>query len=1272
PIDPDLVGQLAAQCRRMVVVEERRGFMEEQISEIVTRARQSGQASGDVELWGKEFPGDLAGLPATRGLHPSILIERLVPLVKLVDGSSTAASLDREIETLDTVSKADVGKFPVRLPTFCPGCPHRDSSILCLEIKNSFMDGRYMQRVHNSGPVDLLFHGDIGCYTMLMFPPNNNLMHDLSGMGLGGATGSGTDPFLDNKEVVFMGDSTFFHSGALAISQAVKLGQDITFIILDNSTTAMTGHQTTPELDFDVLGSPTATQDIEDIVRGIVSTTDVPIICVDPEKRLEYRRLLEQTFLADGVKVIIADKECAITRIRRKRRAEQVVRRRLGYLPRWEHMNINQEICRFCLACAELAGCPGLKHTQTDYGRKMNTDITWCVNDGACQRIGVCSSFERVTIKRKRPPRSRVPELGLDDIPEPVKRPAEDLWRCCLAGVGGMGIGTVTSIMVRAGHNEGYDVLFIDKKGLAIRNGSIVSQVVYNISKKPVTAIIPYGKADLLLGVDILEATRTLDPAGRMRVASPSKTAAVINTDKVLTIRGIMGQEDFDPGELEKVIHSHTRSADYMARNISAICEKYLGSKVYANIMMLGFAFQKGVIPVSMHSMAWAIKDTIRTAFRKNLYAFNMGRKLVMRQDLFQGPPTRTGWRDTLEDKFRWTVRRYRSGQQLGESLRELGCQLITKVDQLDEPLKRGIIIRLYDCMRWGGLEYARRFADGVAGVYKKDDPDVGYQATRAVATNLATAMLIKDLFFVAELATSPEKYVRDREKYDVNPANGDRIIYHHLLHFDLSLGRRSLHLHFDARPWQLKALKRMRLLRRVLPGWHKADRRFLARYERLIAQFTYANRQEYDRAVAMLQSPHCINCMNPLCQQVGCPLESRIPEWIDLHNRGQWRMALEHLHQSNNFPEFTGHLCPAPCQGACKNAINTYPVQIRTIEREIVERGFAEGWIRPQPAEEKTGKRVAVVGAGPAGLTAAQQLARAGHDVTVFEKDANPGGLLCYGVPDFRLDKGLIDRRIDQMRAEDVFFKTGTAVGKDVSAAEITREFDAVCLAAGTTRPRDLEVPGRSTPGIHFALDYLRQANRRDAGQSAAEPEAITAEGKDVVVIGGGDTGNDCVETALAQGAASVVQLEILPQDEVTTDPTHRAPPEAQRLWSVTTKQFHGKGQLTEITVAQVQWVQSGNGQQMWEIPDTDFAVKADLALVAVGFEPAIDRDLAGQFHLATEPDGRVKLDSCATIAAGVFAAGDLVSGPALLVDAIHSGRKTAQEIHEYLIRQV
>jgi len=1267
PLDAELVGKLAEQCRNIVVIEERRGFLEEQIAEVLLKDRQTRRVCGDVKLWGKTFPDGREGIPSKFGLHPSMLISLLARLMRQIEAGKTRVLLhnpqvQRELQTIETTGCVDVGKLPFRSATFCPGCPHRDSSSVCLEIKKQFMDPQYMAAKHGRGPVDLLFHGDTGCYTMLMYPPTDPLMHDYSGMGLGGGTGSGTDPFTTNKEVVFMGDSTFFHSGQIAISQAIKLGQDITFIILDNATTAMTGHQPTPGVDYDIVGNPTAVQDIEEIVRGLIGREEAMVVRADPQQRHRYKELLERTFLADGVKVVIADKECGITRTRRKRRQERQIIRKLGYLPSWEHMNINREACKFCLACAELTGCPGLKHVRTDYGWKMDTDVTWCVNDGACERVGACSAFERVTIKRKRPPRSRVPELGLDEIPEPQKRPAGELWRCCLTGVGGMGLGVATSILVRAGHKEGYDVLFWDKKGLAIRNGGTVSQVVYKTSDQPVTAILPYGKADLLIGIDILEAARAMDPKGRFRVASPQRTAAVINTDKIATISGLLGKDDFDPEKLEKIIRSNTRRGDYLARNISRICEKYLGSKLYANIMMLGFAFQKGLIPVSMHSMAWAIKDTIRTDFRKNLYAFNMGRKLVVQPDLFRGAPQRTGWSETLDERCRWIVRRDRGRHRRAEQLRRLAAETVAAVQGLDEQTKRDVVVRIYDCMRWGGVEYAQRYALAVRNVYAKDSPAYEYAATRTVVRNLADAMLIKDGPFIAELATSPEKLARDREKYNVNPANGDKIIYRHLWNVEWHFGRRRLKFDLALPHWTMRLLRHAKFLRRLLPRWHGQERQYLRRYEQVLAGFAYSNAVEYEQQLAALGSPRCLECMNPRCGEAGCPLGGQIPKWIDLAYRNEWRQASELLHKTNNFPEFTSRICPAPCQAACKRALNGAPVNIRDIERQIADEAFARGYVLPQPAEKKSARRVAIVGAGPAGLAAAQQLARKGHDVVVYDRQPHPGGLLRYGVPQFRLPKDLIDRRLEQLKAEGVVFECGTQVGKDIRGEQLREQFDAVLLATGAQRPRDLDVPGRDIRGVCFALDYLQAAS------GSADAPAMDAKDKVVVVIGGGLTGEDCVELAVAQGAKEVHQLEILPEDQTDSRTRRIERANIHRRWCISVKAFNGDGQLAALEAVRLQYVPSPAGLVRRELPGSEFLIKADLAILAIGYDAVIDGELALQLGLDRDEQGRVAVRDYATDVEGVFAAGDLAAGPALVVNAISQGRTAAERIDKFL----
>ena len=430
-------------------------------------------------------------------------------------------------------------------------------------------------------------------------------------------------------------------------------------------------------------------------------------------------------------------------------------------------------------------------------------------------------------------------------------------------------------------------------------------------------------------------------------------------------------------------------------------------------------------------------------------------------------------------------------------------------------------------------------------------------------------------------------------------------------------------------------------------------------------------------------QAARCMDCGIPFCHGVGCPVINRIPEFNDLVYQDRWREAAENLHSTNNFPEITGRVCPAPCEAACTLALNDKAVNIKHVEYQIAERAFAEGWVKPLRAAAKTRKKVAVVGSGPAGLAAAQQCARAGHQVVVFERDDRIGGLLRYGIPDFKLDKQILDRRLEQMIAEGVVFEPGVNVGGDLSARYLEQTFDAILLAMGAGRPRPLEVPGAELGGVHFAMDYLSEQNRRLAGDpNAAAGEAISACDKHVIVIGGGDTGSDCVGTAIRQGARSVTQLEILPQppegaNAKTPWPawplilrTSTSQKEGcRRRFSVLTKSLTGSGgRVSRLHGCEVQWIDGPRGPQMKERPGTDFTLDADLVLLAMGFLHVVQEGLARDLDLKLDAGGNIAVQRWMTSRQGIFAAGDAVQGASLVVRAIHQGRLAAAAADEWL----
>ena len=440
---------------------------------------------------------------------------------------------------------------------------------------------------------------------------------------------------------------------------------------------------------------------------------------------------------------------------------------------------------------------------------------------------------------------------------------------------------------------------------------------------------------------------------------------------------------------------------------------------------------------------------------------------------------------------------------------------------------------------------------------------------------------------------------------------------------------------------------------------------------------------QTLDEEDRRLQASRCMDCGVPFCQW-GCPVMNNMPEWQDAIYRGDWQAAINILQATNNFPEFTGRICPAPCEKACTLNIHKEPVTIRENEAATAERAFERGLIKPQPPAFRTGKKVAVIGSGPAGMACADLLNKAGHHVTLFEKDDSVGGLLRFGIPDFKLAKNVIDRRVQLMMEEGLVIRTSVHVGKDISAEELLNEFDAVCLAIGAMKPRDLPVEGRDLKGIYFAMDYLTQQNKVVRGDQIAEKDRILASGKKVLVIGGGDTGSDCVGTANRQKAKSVTQIEILPKPPEERTPDNPWPYWANVLkvsssheegcegfWSLSTKRFVGKnGSVTGAEVVEVAWEKDANGKMlMKEIPGTKRIIPADLVLLSLGFLHPVQEGLLKELELKLTERGNVHVSrNHQTSKAKIFAAGDAVNGATLVVHAIASGRRAAQDIDRYL----
>ncbi len=910
PVDAEIVRQFSASVREIYVVEEKRPLLEKDIKAIVGELYQSGESNRFVQVWGKQFPNGLAGIPESLGLNPSILIQRLIPLLqwksqadssrkfKELDGKEkvtprpelqigrteesgfSAAKihinkdvLSREGNRIEQVNSYEV-QIPARTPTFCPGCPHRDSSSVFLEIAKHFMDADYMEKQHASSPVDLVFHGDIGCYSMLKYEPFPRLMHNLSAMALGGGTGAGIDSFINNKQIVFMGDSTFFHGGMSAISDSIKNGQDITYVILDNKTTAMTGHQPTPAGEEDILGNSTFAQDIEKVAQGLAGSSNLFIVRTDPEDRVKYKALLEETILQLGVKIVIADKECGITYHRRLRREHQRTIKKRGFLKVEKHINITPEVCEFCLECTKATGCPGLKVSETDYGPKIGIDSSNCVSDGACARIKwACPSFEEVIVTRKRPPRVLVnADLNLNErennisigvaptimepLPLPSLRDFDRTWSVYAAGVGGMGIGTISSILVLAGYTQGYQVQFCDKKGLAIRNGGVYAHVTYSKTDNQISPIIPYGKADLLLGLDILEAVRGIDPKAPFRIATPDGTTAIVNTAKTDTVTTLIGKDSFEVADLEDSIRTYTKTDEYFGADLFEISERLLGNKLYANIMLLGVAFQRRLLPLELDSIQSALKWVAKPSdLASNQRAFDLGRRIAMDAEVFSVALKQQGYKALLREKCGILAKR-RRGEVLAGEYEKL-VQEAVETMELDEMTNRSLALRVYDLVQFENLNYARVYTENIQCIYAKDFRAEGFRATKAAINYLFKVMLIKDEIYVAHLLTCEDKLKHDKAQYNVDESNGDRIKYVHLNRPQFAVMGVDIRWDMNTRNWQLSLMKRMKFLRRWLSQWHPKEKAFRDWYiVEVVGTFAPTDAKNYETHVRALEVP--------------------------------------------------------------------------------------------------------------------------------------------------------------------------------------------------------------------------------------------------------------------------------------------------------------------------------------------------------------------------------------------------------------------------------
>src|SRR5213594_1068850 len=861
PLEPTTVADLARNVDHIVVVEEKSPIIENQIKQIVQELEQDGELKSLPAVYGKSFDGS-DGFPEEGGLTPSILIEKIGKLV--MDIGDPAAKIDKarinkELDLLAEI-KAYGLLIPPRSPGFCAGCPHRET----LSAVHSLRD-----KPTNK---DIFAHGDIGCYSMSFLPPFGE-MYNLTAMSLGGAAGAGMDPFVTNKQYALMGDSTFFWRGITAISNSIKEGQDILYIILENKNTAMTGHQPTPESGHNIMGDETEAQDIERIVRAM-GRDQIYVRKMPPSNREKYMKELDKAFGMPGVKVVIADKECGITFHKRKRAERNKIIDKQGYIPRETFINISQEVCENCRECTKNTGCPGLTIIDTDYGEKIGIDQSTCVSDTYCTKIMACPSFEKVIVTRNRPPIPRVKKISLDNIPDPARHEFSDTWSAFISGVGGMGVGVLSSTLARAGTKEGYTVKFNDKKGLAIRNGAVSAHINYAKGNAKISTIVPNGKADLLLGLDMLEAERSLVYASRAR------TTAVVNSSVIPTIPMLAGMMNY-PTDVEDNIRKHTNSDEYLSGRIGEISELYYGNKLFTNIILLGMAFQKGLIPVSEKNILDAIMETVSPSQRaRNAEAFELGRKFAAEPEYLEFKNivadnkilrlfgAKESYMELLARKSDTIARSYWmwwKGEHSAEEYRTMVEDTVAKMN-LDEETNRNLARRVYDMIMWGGLDYAKGYVDRVLEVFIVDRADKDYQATKTVIMNLAKVNAIKDEIYTPLLLTDDEKLERDKVRYNVDEENGDRITYEHINRPEFEVFGKQIRFNLPqwlAHNWLMNIFKHAKFTRGILTrwGWHRKELGFRDWYnDQVIGFFLRTAPTNYElalRALRVINDPY-------------------------------------------------------------------------------------------------------------------------------------------------------------------------------------------------------------------------------------------------------------------------------------------------------------------------------------------------------------------------------------------------------------------------------